>query len=108
MSRRLNSLRYDSQNNEPTKQNLNKAALGIAAHAPHLTIYTLGRGGATLTTHNESHTRFITENSDEFNALVDAISDLRKAIAAYHNDFKKRKVELLVEIVRLRDLNAGP
>ncbi|MDE0184435.1 MAG: hypothetical protein OXP71_03130 [Candidatus Poribacteria bacterium] len=61
-----------------------------------------------MTTHNESHTRFITENTDEFNALVDAISDLRKAIAAYHHDFKKRKVELLVEIVRLRDLNAGP
>lgn len=62
----------------------------------------------TLTTRNESHRKSTTENSDEFNALIDSISDLRKAIAAYHNDFKKRKVELLVEIVRLRDLNAGP
>lgn len=61
-----------------------------------------------MTTRNESHRKSATENSDDFKSLVDAISDLRKAIAAYHNDFKKRKVELLVEIVRLRDLNARP
>lgn len=61
-----------------------------------------------MTTRNENHRKTVTENSDEFKALDESISDLRKAIAAYHTDFKKRKVELLIEIVRLRDLNAAP
>lgn len=48
MSRCLYSLRNHNQSNQPTKQTLNKAALGVAGHAPHPTFYTREKGNVYI------------------------------------------------------------